>query len=523
MIKTSSLNNKNILENLYRILRMSLLLGDAENRDETIVNFDDTARKLDNIDTANYNEELAKLSYTTVTLEEEQKKLEELIKYISKRIAERRQLVNEYKEVIGHDIDGLGMVQEADNLANYEIRLKNIQEYLDNTKKIDATNRELEELKEKLELEKDQKVDYESDNERMEDKLRKDFIEITKKIDSESYANITLNTITSDLQEIAKVIEESGQSLKIFTKSYETLRNAGISSQQEVEYAKYVREAREMYYNNREQEYILKLYQLILDIAVSFDSLYEKRRNINRLLEERLELRKQLNINTEDSLLPLYNELDEQFNFVTTEKTNVDNIASIEDQINFKTTKLANLEAANQKPEIIDLLKEFCLIDADKVPASPALEPVSEVSEPAIEVAPTLEEPSDTKLDEPLKPNAIVDISDIPDNMNLDIIKTKTNTVMKRVGEMLGLKDKTNKNEFALKNEPKVSKDDKETMVPSLEATKVVETPKQENTLGVNDDIIENVFWPEGNSTKTAKSTDNTRPELTMPELPGLN
>ena len=35
MIRPSSLNNKSILENLYRILRMSLLLGDTENKDET--------------------------------------------------------------------------------------------------------------------------------------------------------------------------------------------------------------------------------------------------------------------------------------------------------------------------------------------------------------------------------------------------------------------------------------------------------------------------------------------------------
>ena len=77
MIRPSSLNNKSILENLYRILRMSLLLGDTENKDETVANFEDTAIKLDNIEQEEYNKNLDSKFYTTVTLEEEERKLSE--------------------------------------------------------------------------------------------------------------------------------------------------------------------------------------------------------------------------------------------------------------------------------------------------------------------------------------------------------------------------------------------------------------------------------------------------------------
>ncbi len=536
MIKTNSLNNKSILENLYRILRMSLLLGDTENRDETISNFDDTARKIDKLDTEAYNNAIQEYTYTTVTLEEEEKKLEGVIQCLDERITSRRKLEDEYREVLGHDIEGLDPIEDEGHLPHYEQRLKNIQDYLDNTHKIESTKKELVELSSRLEEEKKHKVDYESSNEEMEETLRQAFSQIAKKVDSEYYNDINITTINDDLEELEKVIKENQQSLNIFTKSYETLRNSGISSQQEVEYAKYVREAKEIYYTNREQEYMLKLYQLILDIAVSFDTLYEKRRQINQLLEDRLNLRKQLNINTDDVLLPLYNLLDKQFAEVTTQKANVDKIASIVEKINFKTTKLENLTSDNQRPEILDLLKEFCFIDEDNDQAPNEIveevetvqlpdlpEEVSEdISEDVPEYLP--KEPTEELPLEELKPNTIIKVSDLPDTINLDIIKAKTNTIMKRVGEMLGIKDKVVKTQAVKPTQEPISNINLEpdSSIPNIPNPQP-ELPQEQVTpiqtqVQVNDNSnnIEDFFWPE------STNNDNMNQEASYQAMPNL-
>ena len=436
MIKPSSLNNKSILENLYRILRMSLLLGDAENKDETVANFEDTAIKLDNIEQEEYNKNLDSKFYTTVTLEEEERKLSDLIKYVSERVESRKKIEEEYEEAIGRPLGGLEPIAEAENINTYQVRLDYIKEYLDNSKKIESTEKDIEELNNQLQQEEEIQKEYEKLNDQMENQLIDKFNDIIHSFEDDYYQNLDATNIDSDITTLDATIEENKKSLDIFTKSYETLRSAGISTQEEIEYSKYVKEAKEVYYKNVEQRYLLKLYKLIFDSVTDFDSIFQKRTQINSLLEERLDIRKELNIETRDILLPLYSMLDEQYKEVENQKENIDNISSINEKIKFKETKLENLHADNQKVEILELLKEFCIIDTYELPAEEKQEETQE-SEP-----------------EQLKPNTIIEIKDIPTSMNLDIVTTKTNTVMKRVGEMLGIKEKEVKKDEKIEKPP---------------------------------------------------------------------
>ena len=340
MIRPSSLNNKSILENLYRILRMSLLLGDTENKDETVANFEDTAIKLDNIEQEEYNKNLDSKFYTTVTLEEEERKLSDLIKYVSERVESRKKIEDEYEEAVGRPLGGLEPIAEAENINNYQVRLDYIKEYLDNSKKIESTEKDIEELKNQLEQEEEIKKEYEKLNDQMENQLIDKFNDIIHSFEDDYYQNLDATNIDSDIATLDTTIEENKKSLDIFTKSYETLRSAGISTQDEIEYSKYVKEAKEVYYKNVEQRYLLKLYKLVFDSVTDFESIFQKRTQINSLLEERLDIRKELNIETRDSLLPLYSMLDEQYKEVETEKENIDNISSINEKIKFKQAKL---------------------------------------------------------------------------------------------------------------------------------------------------------------------------------------
>ena len=98
MIKQSLAFN-DILEKKFKILRTSIMLGNLRNRDETLSEYEDTAREIDKIRTSVYEELLGAKMYTTVTLEEEETRLKELISFIEDRIKERNDFVDDYIKI----------------------------------------------------------------------------------------------------------------------------------------------------------------------------------------------------------------------------------------------------------------------------------------------------------------------------------------------------------------------------------------------------------------------------------------
>ena len=66
-----SINSNKIKENKYKILRMSLLLGNGDDREDTINNFEDAAREIDSMNDDIYLKDLEGKFYDTLTLEEE--------------------------------------------------------------------------------------------------------------------------------------------------------------------------------------------------------------------------------------------------------------------------------------------------------------------------------------------------------------------------------------------------------------------------------------------------------------------
>lgn len=70
-----SLTNDSILEKKFKILRTSIMLGNLKNREETIREYEETAREIDKIKKNVYEELLASKMYMTTTLEDEEKDL----------------------------------------------------------------------------------------------------------------------------------------------------------------------------------------------------------------------------------------------------------------------------------------------------------------------------------------------------------------------------------------------------------------------------------------------------------------
>ena len=95
MMQDCASDNK-IKENKYKILRMSLLLGSDENREETLNNFEDAAREIDAMNDAIYLKGLEDKFYDTLKIEEEEKKLDVLVNYIGGRVEQRISLLTDF-------------------------------------------------------------------------------------------------------------------------------------------------------------------------------------------------------------------------------------------------------------------------------------------------------------------------------------------------------------------------------------------------------------------------------------------
>ncbi len=60
-----TINSNKIKENKYKILRMSLLLGNNDDKEDTINNFEDASREIDAMNDEIYLKELEKKFYYT--------------------------------------------------------------------------------------------------------------------------------------------------------------------------------------------------------------------------------------------------------------------------------------------------------------------------------------------------------------------------------------------------------------------------------------------------------------------------
>ena len=472
MIQDNIDSNK-IKENKYKILRMSLLLGNGEDREDTINNFEDASREIDAMNDEIYLKDLEGKFYDTLTLEEEEKKLAVLVDYIGGRVEQRISLLNDFTNVTGYELLNLPTIKYYDKLDEYKERLSYIREYLSNTKNINQLNQEISDLENKLNDSYVSKAKSEEKNVKDEKELLTKFESIIKKIDE--FKDINIENAPLKLNDITLEVQDSKKSLEIFNKSFKTLNQAGINGEEEKEYLSYVNGAKEAYYNNKEQEYLLRLYIILNSTESEYSKILVKRDSINDIIYERIELRKELNITGDDILSKIYNLLERQYDDIINQKDNIENIEYLNNEINNRKDMVNELEKDNQKVEILSLLKEFCIIDTydtensskEKIKTDTTMKSDSKIEEAKEDITTNIEpvQPltnNDIKKEEPVIPNIVTKTNDekkveqpkeqekVADNqvisvedatkINIEAATLKSNNVMKRVGEMLGVK-----------------------------------------------------------------------------------
>ena len=370
-------SDNKIKENKYKILRMSLLLGSDENREETLNNFEDAAREIDAMNDAIYLKGLEDKFYDTLKIEEEEKKLDVLVNYIGGRVEQRISLLTDFANVTGFDLQNLPPIKYYDRLDDYKERLFYIREYLDNISRLETLNKEVNDASEKLEVAYKNKAASEEFNQRNEEILLNKFMHIVSSLDY--FKDINEDNVSERLNDVESVVRESKKSLDIFTKSFTTLVHSGIGFEQEQEYRSYVTDAQDIYYSNKEKEYFIRLYQYLLQKECEYNPILVKRDCINDLLYERLNLRQELEVNDNDLLAGFYDLLERQYQDIQKQKDNIENIGQLNDTIQSKKEEINELELDNQKVEILALLREFCIIDtsySDEVESSSSVEEV---------------------------------------------------------------------------------------------------------------------------------------------------
>ena len=442
-----SLTFDDILEKKFKILRTSIMLGNLRNREDTLREYEETAREIDKIKKNVYEELLASKMYTTVTLEEEITRLKDLITFIESRVKERNDFVDDYIKITSNFLDGLDRVSLEEELGNYKNRYDNIDEYLNNCKEIKELNIKLKKLRDELEEKYENKANNELINSKLEEELIDEFNRFISR--SEYYSGLNYTDIDFELNKLDESLLEKKSVLDTFTSSYQALVNAGISGAEREEYSSYVQEARLSYYEDIEKKCVLNVYKLVLDKQVEYEKLYDKRSNIDDILSERDKVRSSLEVSKRDELEYFANLCREQFSIIKSQKFNMENIDKLILEISDCENKLDELENANNRSEIVDLLKEFSVetVEIEKIEL-PDEKKVYEEVEKTIEKKPS---------------NMVVRIKD-PIKINVKSVSDTAKLVMKKVVIVLEPKkfnakrDKLKEAELELEKEKEESK-----------------------------------------------------------------
>lgn len=503
MISGSSAFN-DILEKKYKILRTSLILGNSKNRDDLLLQFEDTARRVDDIYNNRYLQILASKKYPTKNLNEEEDRLRDLIDFIKKRVYDRKCFLDDYKEITLYNLDGLKDISDEDELSLYENRLNIIDEYLSNVDKIDDINKRISECKDEL----DEKYKVNAENQALDVKYEDALLDEFNKIilDDEYYSKLSYTDIDKELEDLDISSKDKKATLDTFIASYDALENSGIGEDEKNEYKSYVRDAKVDYYNDVEKIYILKLYKMVLDKKTEYKDIFSKRENITNLLNERLVLRNDLGIDSFDVLSGFYDIVCDQFGVVKAQKYTIESIDNLILTLDGYENDLKELTMRNSDKEILDVVSDY-IFDIDK---KPAIE-VEDTEEDVVgEEVPKVE---DIKhLD-----NEVVAVEDAVD-FDTDVVSMQAIDVMKRVVEALDIdKDniitvENNKDDIFLDEETKVEgKEDSKKNILTKEVPMTEEDIFKDIDPFLDDNMYEN-----DNSNKKVK--DDTM-GLVMPDI----
>lgn len=438
-------NNVKSFENLCKIFEMRIKL-DKEKKVKTpsdvLINYEKYAKKIDNIYNEDFEKEVRPLLKTAPTIEEERERLEKLINLLEERLAKRSDLENRFFLATGDYMTGLQVIVSDKELDDKKERLELINKYLDTANEISEVNDSISKLQILLDEEEKQKEEYKLKNQIMEDDLYSEFMKVIK--EDNSYANITEDNVSEEIKNLKPIVKESKETLDITRDSVKSL----ITNGEEDDYSSYVEEAEKNYFIVKNREFVLKIYQFVINFEDDFNSIFNKRDEISEIIKQRKDLIHNLGITDLDVLLSFENKLLDQIKIVNKEKETLENISNYTSRIEFKETRLEKLEEDNNSVEILAILREFNLIDTYNNEDFGSTEALQEGSIPTPDVVEEVEndklddadDEEDNVINEFIDPYRIKEIIDLPPTLNLGLAKLKGESVREKVNKKLNPK-----------------------------------------------------------------------------------
>ena len=332
--------NEKMLRNLYNIQKMAFNLDKQNIGIDMIRSFETTARKLDEIDTTEYNAHTISKFDKKDTLEEEQVRLKELVSLIDERVDKRNKLVKEFESATGASLEPLDNIKAEDKVEEYRERYNNLNRYLDDKEKINTLETELADLSlsmkdakktELINLENNKK--YETD---LKLKLngiisRLPFLKDLNDTNSEKY-----------MKEVKAEVKETENGLDAFNVAFNTIKNSGISIEQATRYESDRGEFRKAYYTAKKKLATIKIYEVVTgSVKLNYEEMLFKRDKIRSFIAEITKIRRDFNLTEDNYMSELEVLIDKQYDSIKKHYDNISTIKKLEEKTNFKEGKLS--------------------------------------------------------------------------------------------------------------------------------------------------------------------------------------
>ena len=326
-------------------------------KEESKTKYIDNFTKLINIYEQIYLEEINKLKDTNNNIVEEEKRLIKLKELKEKRIAQKEKMSISYKNITSEDYIFEPKTDEPD-LDSIRNRLEVIQKYLNNTKKLEELRKENVDYNQKLLDINEGLISNETKNISLEDELSEFF--------EQNFAIPFDNE--EEYKERDNLIEIYDERIDLIEQLLKCSLEDELKQNKDNELSKIKFEN----FNLKNQLMLFDIKKLLSNKFRTYLDLKNKRDDILKLLSKRDELIKKYEFQVySDDYKEFTNLIDNQINALEPQKEAITQKEKIEQKLKSNITQIEKLEKNNEEEDIMQIRKEFNLVNNDKITIIP--------------------------------------------------------------------------------------------------------------------------------------------------------
>lgn len=337
-----------ILLKKYNVLKKNLII--IEQTEEKINEFENTIKEIEKIEQERFKKELELKKELTTNLIDESERLYNYINLLEDRNNRRTSMLEDFNNIIKGHIEGLEPIEDYDNLDFYIKRLEDINDYLSNDEKY---NKLIDEKTEYINIKKGHEQKEESLKRLLEDYELNILLKLKDVIhNNKCYDNLDFDDLDESITIYEEKLNEKEKELSTFLTSYKALLNIDLVESEKEDYFSFVEETKKDYIDLLEKKYILLLYKYINN--------NENEKALD-IYNERVNKLKIYDLEVSDCLKEIFDIINNYLSQKEYLNEIVLTIESVDFNINEIEKKIEELKKELNKPNILSLLKEFCI------------------------------------------------------------------------------------------------------------------------------------------------------------------